>query len=269
VQDLLNKEIVVSTVLFFDLDGTIIVNPFGSVVFPRVSALLAAHSGVSAERMMQAILLENRRRQETPLPSDSGYASIWDWDDIVQAVAAQYGLPAGSIPPRICEELAIEHAAPPHTGWLDQSLEVIAALRAPNRRLVVATMGLAKYQLPVLRGLRLAEHFDDFLTPDLTGYLKTDQRYYGRYLDGFAEARRISIGDNYSHDVEIPKSMGFRAVLRFPMPALNALSPYARADVLDPYGGHISAYPVHVQAKPDAVITHLRELLEVIPALEA
>ncbi len=252
-----------STILFFDLDGTIMINPFWRVVFPAVSELLAQHSGATPNAMLNAIIAENQRRLEAP----SGNSVLtWDWDDIVQAVARAHNIPKGCVPADFCEALATEHAAPPYTAHIDNSREVLLSLRSPRRRLVVATMGLSKYQIPVLRGLGLYACFDDFLMPDLAGHPKTDRGYYERYLG--STAKKISIGDNYSHDVQIPKSLGFQAVLRAPIPDLNAFGPFERVDRLDPYGAQIQHYPIYVECLPDAVVTHLRELPAVVARLE-
>jgi FMN phosphatase YigB (HAD superfamily) len=203
---------------------------------------------------------------------------VWDHDDIMMTVAAAYRIPDGALSPRLHEELCAAHAAPPHTATLDDAASVLRSLKtAPDgrpRRLVVSTMGLSKYQLPVMRALGLYELFDDVLTPDLTDHLKTARGYYARYLDAagtYASARRINIGDNYEHDIEVPKSLGALAVLRLPEPELAAFTPFERAAHLAAYSATIQNYPTDrpVRAVPDAVVISLAELPAVIAHLEA
>ena len=255
----------ISTILFFDLDGTLIVNPFGKVVFPTVTALLARHApGTSAKDFMLEIIAESQRRQTVTRADRASW--IWDWDDMVQVVAQQHGITA--IPRAICEELAIQHAAPPYTATLDEAEQVLRALRRPERRLVVTTMGLSKYQIPVLRGLGIYDLFNDVLTPDLAGFLKTEAGYYRRYTDLGSDVVKISIGDNYIHDVEFPNSLGHRTVLRLPVPEVASLTPFERSGHLAALADRIQFYPASPKALPDAVVVHLRELPEVIAELE-
>ncbi len=258
-----------TTVLFFDLDGTIMVNPFAKEVFPVVIGRLAAATGLAPEMLADEIVAENRHRQAHPDPANQ--ALVMDWDDIVQVVARRHGVPGGTIPPDICQELLRQHAAPPFMATLDNAVEVLRTLRAPglHRWFVVASMGLSKYQVPVLRSLGLYAQFDDFLMPDLTGCLKFDRRFYEKYLD--APRLFISVGDNYLHDVALPRSLGFHPVLRLPVPELNRYTPFERPAHIAPYTHLIQYYPddpALATALPDAVITSLAELPAAVAHLE-
>lgn len=255
------------TVLFFDLDGTLMVNPFNKIVFPAAMAKLSALSGRAADTLLADVLAENRYRMAA-VPYENA-AWVMDWDDILQTVAHRSGVPNGAIPTTLCEDLARQHAAPPDTATLDDAVSALRALKAAHRRLVVATMGLSKYQFPVMRALGLYELFDDFLTPDITGYLKTERAFYAKYLDSPGERLRIHVGDNYMHDVEFPKSLGGRSILRLPAPELGVYTPFARPAHLAPYGGRIQNYPPTISALPDAVVITLAELPEVVAQIEA
>jgi putative hydrolase of the HAD superfamily len=261
-----------ATVLFFDLDGTLMVNPFAKEVFPTAIGKLAEATGLAPGTLADEIVVENRHRQARPDPANQ--ALVMDWDDIIHAVACRHGVPEGTIPTDICQELLRQHAAPPFTATLDNAVEVLRTLRAPGRHrwFVVASMGLSKYQMPVLRSLGLYAQFDDFLMPDLTGCLKFERCFYERYLDDPGANRLfISIGDNYLHDVAFPRSLGFHPVLRLPVPELNRYEPFERPAHLAPYTHLIQYYPDDpgaATALPDAVITNLAELPAVVAWLE-
>ncbi len=245
------------THLFFDLDGTLMVNPFGGVVFPTLTQDLAAQCGTPAEVIFARIVAEHDARLADPLPDR---ARSMDWDDIIGTVAARLGVQVR----HNVEALVQAHAAPPHTRQLDDAGRSLAQLK-PGRRLVVASMGLSKYQWPVLRGLGLYDWFDDFLMPDTTGAIKTEAAFYARYAD----VPRIHIGDRYDHDCFYPASFGAQTVLRLPLPDLAAWSPFERPAHLHAVIEQVDGAMPSLDVLPDAIITHLDELPAVILTLEA
>lgn len=253
------------TILFFDLDGTLMRNPLDSAVFPEVVRRLGGEmTGGEAAAFRDEILAEYRaRRSRNTLPPERQM----DWDDIVASVASRRGREWREA----LADLIAEFCVAPHIEELDRAGEVLDLLaRAGHRRFVVSTLGLSRYQFPVLRALGLFERFEDFLTPDRTGYLKNDPRFYGRYADSPPHALRISIGDRYVDDVVNPKSLGFRSILKFPRCNGEGIPPWERPAQL--------ASRVHLLAGreeravtvlPDAVIRRLDELPETIEYFEA
>jgi putative hydrolase of the HAD superfamily len=211
------------TILFIDLDGTIMLNPFLSAVFPALAPV----------DLTREYLAEQRARLAQP---NADPVWVMDWDDICAVVLRRHDLPAASV-----TDLVLEYSRPPHIAILDEADTILRQIRTPYRRLVVASMGLSRYQLPVLRALGLADLFADFLMPDLTGALKTDARFYARYAG--ADALKISVGDNVVDDVLRPQSFGFRTILKAAQPPLNAV--------------------------PDRVITTLAELPAAVESLES
>lgn len=248
------------TTLFFDLDGTLIINPFWKVVFPTISQAIAEASGKTTQQIIAEIVAEHDARVRTPLDDRP---RTMDWDDIFQTVAARYEMELDIS----TESLVAAHAAPPYTAALDGAADILASLsQNPERRLVVASMGLAKYQIPVLKGLGLYDFFDDFLMPDTTGYLKTDRAFYGTYLE--QPAQRIHIGDRYDHDCYFPKQFGGLSVMRLPLPEFTPYDPFERPqylhEVCDQISGMIDGMPL----LPEAVVIHLEELPAVIGRIE-
>lgn len=213
------------TIVFIDLDGTIMVNPFLSAVFPVLEARLVPN-------ITREFLAEQRAR----LRRDADPVWVMDWDDICETVAGRYGM---TLTARVCD-LVEEYSRPPHIAVLDSADTILRQIAADHRTLVVASMGLYRYQMPVLRALGLADLFADFLMPDLVGALKTDAAFYARYAG--ADALKISVGDNLTDDVLRPQRFGHRTIFKGTPPG---------------------------DVQPDIVIASLAELPAAISALES
>src|SRR5690349_23996917 len=112
------------SVVFLDLDGTLMINPFESAVWPVVVGEIAEKSGESFDVVLSLIGAENDARQNNP--SVSAVVSM-DWDDITQTVAARLGVNLESS----CEALVREYAAS-HSSILDNAHEVLQELNASH-----------------------------------------------------------------------------------------------------------------------------------------
>lgn len=253
---------VMQVVCFFDLDGTLMVNPFGTAVWPKITRELAVLTGLSPKALLHAFNAENMRRQHTQ-PNNP---LTMDWDDIVETVARRYSV---QLSVRVID-LVHEHCQPPHIAVLDDADQILPQLRQPHRKLVVATKGLSKYQFPVLRALGLYDLFDDYLTPDRTGYLKTEADYYSRYTYNAGDDRLfIQIGDHHYDDVIRPTDFGFCTVMRLPVPGLTNTPPFERPQQMAQYRHVIPTYrEENSDILPQAIITHLSELPDVIERIE-
>lgn len=249
------------TTCFFDLDGTLMLNPFGSAVWPVVTRELASATGLSPKALLHAISAENARRQH----DQPNHPLTMDWDDIVQTVAQSHN---ARLSVRIID-LVESNCLAPHIAVLDNAPDMLHELKQAGYRLVVASKGLSKYQNPVMKALGLYDLFDDFLMPDLTGYLKTDSGFFARYTSASDPGLLIHIGDFYVDDVLAPKRAGLRSILRAPIQELAAYAPHKRPKHLYEYRNRIETFPENEPGiLPDAVVIHLSELLEVILRLE-
>jgi FMN phosphatase YigB (HAD superfamily) len=243
------------SVLFFDLDGTLMVNPFGGAVWPQVLADLEGESGKPRAELYALIEAEYDARQADPL---SDPIRAMDWDDITRTVALRLGADLH----HDLVALVQQHAAS-HSAILDDGLDILQALQSPERALLVATKGLARYQQPVLDALGLTPHFTAILTPDVHHGLKRDRAFFGEWPGQGQTA--IMIGDRYDDDVLYPTGHGLRSIWK-PSPdqvppPLHSLDPFGRAQ----YYPWSDDQPAHAEA----IILHLRELLTVISAMEA
>jgi FMN phosphatase YigB (HAD superfamily) len=231
----------ITSVVFIDMDHTLLEGPFETAVFPQVLGEIARQSGLEFEALLRQARQENLRRLSNPAcPA----VQAMDWDDIFAELAARLGakLHASAV------EIVRAHAGPPHaalhSGAL-QALEQLAAAR-PMRALVLATKGLRKYQLPVLEALGLLPFFDEIRTPDSSQALKQSLAFYGRWPR--LTRVQIMVGDRYDEDVLPAHRFGFKTVWR-------AASP-------------VDEIPAGESVRPDAVITSLGELPGVVERLE-
>lgn len=242
------------TVLFIDLDATIIRGPFEPAVFPTVFAELAQKSGLDKQELRRMALQDNLARYRDPsVPADRAM----DWDDIFAAIASRLGV---TLEVRAVE-IARAHAGPPASAVLDGAREALEQLACPSRALVVATQGLMKYQKPVLDALGLTPLFTGLLAPDVNHAPKISRAFYGDWPQ--AAPLCISVGDYYEHDVIPAKQWGWKSIwkLNHDGETITQLDPFARPTRY--------AFAPDQTARPDAIILSLRELPAVVEQIES
>lgn len=240
------------SVVFFDLDGTLIVNPFDSAVWPFVLAEIAEKAGATSHTVLDLIVEENVIRQNDTSVSP---ALSMDWDDIAQTIASRLGVTLEAS----CEALVRAHAAS-HSSLLEHAVDVLRELQAPYRALVVATKGLAKYQQPVLDALGLMPLFHAILTPDTHNGLKKHAAFFGEWPSN--TRLQIMVGDRYDDDVLGPGGHGFKTIWK-PVTAdliFPQKDPFARAMLYN--------YTDQQTLPADAIINTLDELPAVVRRLE-
>lgn len=250
------------TIIFFDIDSTLIENRFTYPLISEIMQPVLDSSGLSPEQVGQALFEENTRRQQEN-PNDP---HTMDWDDILETVAARHNV---QLTRRLIDGWR-ERSTPEYIDVLDQAGDVLAQLKQPHRKLVISTKGLSKYQEPVLKAVGLFDLFDDHLTPDRTGYLKTQPEYFGAYTGNGRTARFIQVGDHCYDDVICAKRNGFTAIQRVPIDDLRLLDPFERPAKLAEYREQISTYPTQgMPVLPDAVVVSLEELPSLITQIES
>ena len=255
-----------SSIIFFDLDNTLIEGPFGTAVFPIVLDELARKTHGDQKEIRRLIVKENLDRQNEPRCSA---VKAMDWDDIFAAVANRLGVTIESNAEEIVQAQAEEHSR-----LLDGARETLIALQHPSRALIVATKGLIKYQRPVLDALGITHLFTEILTPDSHNALKKDRAFYGEWLgDSSSDFRSlldfgslgnspIIVGDYYVDDVIPPHQFGMRTVWKNAKieERLLEIDPLERPQHFE--------YTDDQHVKPTAIIKSLHELPDVITQLE-
>ena len=115
------------TVIFFDLDGTLMVNPFDRAVWPVVLGEIAAKANMDEGEIWSLLVTESAKRQHDD--STSPVLSM-DWDDIAPTVAGRLGV---QLEAKI-EQLVRDNAA--ISSVLDNGADVLRELNAAHRALV-------------------------------------------------------------------------------------------------------------------------------------
>lgn len=247
------------TLLFFDLDATLVENQFSRQAIVPLLQEIADASDQSVEQVGRAMGDENwRRQQDTP-----NHPLTMDWHDIVLTIAEKHGVMLSEQVDERWQAIASADGV----DVLDNAPDVLRTLKAPHRKIILSTKGLRKYQMPVLDVTGLKAHFDDILTPDITGYLKTKPEYFAKYAD--TDALKIQIGDHYFDDVICAQEKGYFCILRAPIDALRELDPFERPQHIATHREQIKTYPrAGTEVVPDAVVVSLKELPPIIEKLE-
>jgi FMN phosphatase YigB (HAD superfamily) len=161
----------------FDLDGTLF----------RSTPLLFREA---LRRVVGEDLAPLFRRQRELLRQ--GDPKGFDWEHLI-------GAPLAPTYRAILQEHALELRAE-----AQRVLPLIQALRSIGVRLLVATDGYAIFQSSVLEIAGL--EFDQLLSPEQTGFLKADPRYWHNLPP------LIHLGDSPLSDIQGPREAGLRAI---------------------------------------------------------
>lgn len=244
------------SVVFIDMDHTLLEGPFESAVFPQVLGEIAQETGLEVEELLRKARSENLARQANPAVSP---VQAMDWDDILAGLATGLGvkLTVNAL------EIVQAHPGPPSAALHPGAFEALQSLASakPGRALVLATKGLRKYQLPILEALGILPFFDGILTPDDSQALKGSLSFYGEWPR--KTQVQIMVGDTYTEDVVPALGFGFKTVWRVRanpgMPETG--DPFTRP-------AEPGVCPADQPFRPDAVIYSLFELPAVVERLE-
>jgi len=250
------------TLIFFDIDATLIENHFSRRVIVDVLQDVADETGVSLDELGLELGKENYRRQSRA-PDDP---MTMDWQDIAEAVVKSVG---GTLTKNL-DELWVAYTNADEIELLDDSPSVIKKLKAPHRKLFIATKGLSKYQFPILKAVGLYDLFDGFLAPDITGLHKATPGYHDQYTRTYSDSLVIQVGDHFVDDVVAPRRNGFISILRAPFAELVEYDAFERPAHLHKVVGQISTYPREgSDVRPHAVVMSLQEVPDLVAKIEA
>lgn len=203
----------------FDLDGTLMQNPFVDYVFPEIESTVL-EKATSVGKVIDSLVSEHNRRMKENL-----IVEAYDWDDIVRRYLAQNQI---EIEINV-EDIVKKHSISPKVYLLEAGIiEALAQLKEQGYHLAVATNGFFKYQSPVLDALGLTEVFDLIITPEEAGYAKPNVKMFeSLHEEGEIVAH---VGDRIDHDVSLANELGIPSVFIYrKLPeSLQRLAPLER-----------------------------------------
>ncbi|MET3695756.1 HAD superfamily hydrolase (TIGR01549 family) [Bacillus oleivorans] len=181
----------------FDLDGTLMQNPFVEWVFPEIVTTVLENTEKPLN-VLDEIVGEHHRRME-----GNHILAAYDWDHIVSQYLELHQI---SVEMNI-EELVKKHSIHPKVYLLEDSvINVLTRLKEKGYLLAAATNGYLKYQAPVMDALGLSDHFDFVITPEMVGFAKPDVQM----LEILKNKGKVvaHVGDRIDHDVKLAKNAG-------------------------------------------------------------
>lgn len=185
----------------FDLDGTLMQNPFVGHVFPEIEKRISDQNN-QLTQIVQQLVIEH----ETRLNAEK-YVEAYDWDNIVAHYLEMNDIDT----PINVEEILLGFCTAPAIYLLEENiLDVLDDLHQKGYLLAVVTNGFKKYQLPVMDVLKLTSHFDMIVTPEEVGYAKPDKRVFGSIKElGEIVAH---VGDRIDHDILSANAIGVQSI---------------------------------------------------------
>jgi|GEM_PF-6795192 len=184
----------------FDLDGTLMQNPFGKWVFPEIAGAVSGKLGRPHDTVAELIAEhESRMRQ-------GRYVEAYDWDEMLGGVCARLGIEN----PCHIEKLVQKHCVHPKVHLLEEgTAEALEEIHKLGYSLAVVTNGFYKFQAPVMETMGLLGLFEEVITPERAGTGKPDPAIlYALHGEVFAH-----VGDRLDHDVQLANKSNVVSVL--------------------------------------------------------
>jgi len=226
----------VNTYIMIDLDHTLVISPITKVL-NDIRKDLAKLVGVSEEYVYRVWLEIEARYVAISSPK------AFDWNYILEEVSrtlnVKYYVDTTKLFHDNCKDVEV----------LDNAYTVLEILRSMGYILVLATNGLSKYQLCVIRGTHLDRYFDYMVFPDTTGCLKNCRRFYEEFA---SRGKVITVGDSYFFDVYYPKLFGFKSIFVY------------RGYMEDIFA---RIFGIDTSIEPDATIDNLQSLPKILPSI--
>jgi putative hydrolase of the HAD superfamily len=187
----------------FDLDGTLMQNPFGEWVFPEIERIAGKYL-VGGKKILHELVQEHRNRMDAGL-----IVEAYDWDDIVEKVFSSKQI----LEKVDVEELVKKHSIRPKVFLLEDGVEAtLLQLKEKGFSLAVVTNGFEKYQKPVMDVLGLTNLFDVIITPEKVGYGKPQIEMMASLLQDGDELV-AHVGDRLDHDVVFANTLSVLSIL--------------------------------------------------------
>lgn len=187
----------------FDLDGTLMQNPFGEWVFPEIEHIFQ-QATLTEEKIVPMLVAEHKYRMKK-----GHVVEAYDWDHIVQHILNQQDISALIN----VEKLVQKHAVQPKVYILEENIiSILQQLKTKGYLLAAVTNGFLKYQLPVLDALQLTPLFDRIITPEIARYGKPHIKMVDSLID--KDNHLVAhVGDRIDHDVVFAHRLSIPSIL--------------------------------------------------------
>lgn len=267
--------------LTFDLDRVLMQNPFGLGVFPEVRRRFRPYVDADKTGGTDPDLWITRRivnaAQDRARAGD--YVGSYDWDGIINDFAKELSYPE----PLDIADMVRSFCRSPYIASYSDVVPALQLLRPRVGSMWWISNGFAKYQVPVVEALGLQRYFDGYFAPETHGAIKPQAEIFQAAIAAAGElpGAGVHVGDRLTDDVAGPKRAGMYAVLLerelpqslrsippLELPRLDVFRDYAvyqarREGVADIFG-----IDVEQECIPDAVITSLEQLPQVLAAFD-
>lgn len=184
----------------FDLDGTLMQNPFGKWVFPEIAQTVSGKLGRPYDAVAELVAEHERRMAQ------GRYVEAYDWDEMLEGLCARLGIENSCD----IERLVQKHCVHPKVHLLEEGIaQALEEMKKLGFSLAVVTNGFYKYQAPVMETLGLLPLFEVVITPERVGTGKPDPAVL-RDLPGEVFAH---VGDRLDHDVQLANKCNIVSIL--------------------------------------------------------
>lgn len=189
--------------VIFDLDDTLIRNPFGKGVLPHIQRIMSQEGS-------KTNCAREFRQETVRLRREGRLVESFDWDLVVRNIARANRVRIGID----VAELVRMYSRAPFASLEPGANELLKSLQEEGHKIVILTNGYEKYQLPLIESLGLV-NYDLLVSPDKIGYIKPQPEAFRLAAKPFlAEGSRepVVVGDSILFDVWGASLAGFRAI---------------------------------------------------------
>lgn len=186
-------------VCFIDLDNTIIKSPYKKI-FNNIIRDISEITGRENQLIRMMINKEFKKREINKS------ILAFDWDNIISTVCNGLGTKWDN-----SLEYYIKHHIQVYGIHTFEHVKVsLKYIKLKNIKIYCASNGFYSYQEPLLRHTGLLQLFDDLLTSDRVGCVKSLKQFYMGNVK--KSDKIIVIGDSYKYDIYYPKIFGFISI---------------------------------------------------------
>lgn len=195
----MNNKSLDKIIFFIDLDNTLYESPY-PYIFNEILREISNGTGKKREYIRALINIEFKHREK------KDYISAFDWDDIISLICRKLGSKWEDSLKDYIDKYINEYGIKVFNGVET----TINTLKKKHIRLYCTTNGHLLYQKPLIEATGLLSLFDDFLTSDNTGYIKSSIQFYKKKIT--KSDKVIVVGDSYKYDILYPNKFGFYTI---------------------------------------------------------